>query len=139
MTSLAVLLNENNPRALIKTFHSFIIFRKKHCMAYDETLASRIDELLKNKKNFTKKNMFGGVGYMLNGNMCIGVHKNEMIVRCNPEETDQLLSQKNTRIFDISGKPMKGWLLIAPDGLKGNGLQNWFQRSVEYVQTLPKK
>jgi TfoX N-terminal domain len=108
-------------------------------MAYDETLASRIDELLKNKKNFTKKKMFGGVGYMFNGNMCIGVHKNEFIVRCKPEETDQMLTQKNVRLFDISGKPMKGWLLISPEGMKDAALQNWLHHSLEYVQTLPKK
>ncbi|HXL55687.1 MAG TPA: TfoX/Sxy family protein [Chitinophagaceae bacterium] len=108
-------------------------------MPYNEKLAAGIDELVKDKKNFTSKKMFGGVGYMLNGNMCIGVHKDELIIRCDPVETDQLLSEKNVRIFDITGKPMKGWLLISAEGTKGNGLQKWFNRSLAFVQTLPAK
>ena len=108
-------------------------------MPYDEKLAARIDELVKGRKDFTSKKMFGGIGYMLNGNMCIGVHKNELIVRCDVADTDKLLAEKNVKIFDISGKPMKGWLLISPGGTKGNGLQKWFERSLAFVQTLPAK
>jgi TfoX N-terminal domain len=108
-------------------------------MSYDEKLAARIDELLKGKTNFTSKKMFGGIGYMLNGNMCIGIHKDDLIIRCNPADTDKLLAEKNVKVFDITGKPMKGWLLITPGGTRGNGLQQWFGRSLAFVQTLPAK
>lgn len=108
-------------------------------MAYDENLAARIDELVEDNNHFTKKKMFGGVGYLYNGNMCIGVHKNELIVRCNASETDKLLTHKNVRVFDITGKPMKGWLLISEEGLKGKELQKWFDKAVAFAQALVKK
>jgi len=108
-------------------------------MPYDEKLAARVDELLKGKKNFAGKKMFGGIGYMLNGNMGIGIHKDDLIIRCDPADTDKILVEKNVKVFDITGKPMKGWLLITPEGTKGNGLQNWFKRSLAFVQTLPAK
>jgi len=108
-------------------------------MPYDEKLAARINELLKGKKHFISKKMFGGVGYMLNGNMCIGIHKDELIIRCDPADTDELLAEKNVKVFDITGKPMKGWLLVTQEGTKGNGLQKWFDRSLAFVQTLPAK
>jgi hypothetical protein len=108
-------------------------------MPYDEKLAARIDELLKGKKNFFSKKMFGGVGYMLNGNMCIGIHKDNLIIRCDPADTDKLLTEKNVKAFDITGNPMKGWLLITPQGTTGNDLQKWFNRSLAFVQTLPAK
>ena len=57
-------------------------------MAYDEFLSKRIDELIKGKKGFTRKEMFGGVGYLLNGNMCVGVHKDELIIRYDPKTTE---------------------------------------------------
>src|ERR1051326_796158 len=106
-------------------------------MAYDQTLAARIDELVKGKKKFEAKKMFGGIGYMLNGNMCVGVYKNDLIIRCDPAEIDKFLSQKNVRPFDITGKPMKGWLLISAEGTKGIDLQKWFDKSFSFVQTLP--
>jgi hypothetical protein len=108
-------------------------------MAYNEMLASRIEEVIKDKKNFTTKKMFGGIGFMYNGNMCVGVYKDDLIVRCDAADTGKLLTQKNVKAFDITGKPMKGWLLINPDELTGNGLQKWFDKSLAFVQTLPKK
>src|SRR3954454_4445269 len=108
-------------------------------MAYNEMLASRIEELVKDKRNFTMKKMFGGVGYMYNGNMCIGVYKDDLIVRCDATDAEKLLAQKNVKTFDITGKPMKGWLLINAKGLAGNELQKWFDKSLAFVQTLPKK
>jgi TfoX/Sxy family transcriptional regulator of competence genes len=109
-------------------------------MAYDEALAKRIDELVKGKKGFTQKKMFGGVGYMLNGNMCVGVHKNQLIIRYDPEQTDKINHEKNVRVFDISGrKPMKGWSLVDPEGTNGAGLKKWFDLSLEFVKSLPPK
>jgi TfoX-like protein len=108
-------------------------------MAYDEALSKRIDQLIKNKKGFTRKEMFGGVGYLLNGNMCVGVHKNDLIIRYDPTLTGETTSDKNVRPFDITGRPMKGWGLVSSEGVRGDGLNKWFDFSLKFVKSLPAK
>ena len=117
-------------------------------MAYDEALSKRIDQLIKGKKArlndavgqaFTRKEMFGGVGYLLNGNMCVGVHKNDLIIRFDPKLTGEVTSDKDVRPFDITGRPMKGWALVTPEGVKGDGLNKWFELSLKFVNSLPAK
>src|SRR5438046_368572 len=80
-------------------------------MAFDEALAQRIRKLLKGRKGLVEKKMFGGVGYLINGNMSVGVHGDELIVRLPADETDAALRERGARIFDLTGRPMKGWLL----------------------------
>jgi len=108
-------------------------------MAYDETLAKRIDKLTTGIKGFTRKEMFGGVAYLYNGNMCVGVHNNELIIRYDPKITTEITSHKNVKAFDITGKPMKGWSLVNPDGIKGNALNKWFEFSFAFAKSLPSK
>jgi TfoX-like protein len=108
-------------------------------MAYDEALSKRIDQLIKNKKGFTRKEMFGGVGYLLNGNMCVGVHKNDLIIRYDPKLTVEATSDKYVRPFDITTRPMKGWALVSSEGVKGEGLNMWFDFSLKFVKSLPAK
>ena len=108
-------------------------------MAYDESLAKRIDELVKGKRGFTHKEMFGGIAYLLNGNMCVGVHKEELIIRYDQRKDEEVIKNKNIRPFDITGRPMKGWALVNSDGLKGNGLKKWFDLSLDFGKTLPPK
>ena len=108
-------------------------------MAYDESLSKRIDELVKGKKGFTHKEMFGGIAYLLNGNMCVGVHKNELIIRYDPKITEEVTGNKDVRPFDITGRPMKGWSLVSDGGLKGNGLKKWFDLSFSFAKSLPPK
>jgi len=108
-------------------------------MAYDEILANRINELIKGKKGFTSKEMFGGVAYLLNGNMCVGVHKNELIVRYDPKITEKIQTDKNVHPFDITGRPMKGWSLVGDEGIKGDELKKWFELSFGFAKTLPPK
>ena len=108
-------------------------------MAYDEALSKRIDQLIKNKKGFTRKEMFGGVGYLLNGNMCVGVHKNDVIIRYDPKLTAEVTSDKYVRPFDITGRPMKGWALVSNEGVKGEGLNKWLDFSLNFVKSLPAK
>ena len=108
-------------------------------MAYNELLAKRIEELIKGKKSFTRKEMFGGTGYLLNGNMCVGVHKDELIIRYDPKLTEEINKTKNVRPFDITGRPMKGWSLVSGEGIKGALLNKWFELSVSFVKSLPKK
>src|SRR5437016_4699148 len=108
-------------------------------MAYNEVLAKRIANLVKGKKGFTTKQMFGGLSYLLNGNMCVGVHKDDLLVRFDPKIQEQVLKEKHVQLFDISGKPMKGWILVSPEGTKGKGLEHWFDVAFSYASKLPKK
>jgi TfoX N-terminal domain len=109
-------------------------------MAFDETLAERIRAQLGRRRGLSEKKMFGGIGFMLNGNMCCGVHRDEMIVRLAPEETDKALGRRHTRIFDITGRPMKGWILVQPAGLGTQAaLAEWVGVAVEYAASLPVK
>lgn len=110
-------------------------------MAYDEKLAERIRNQLGRRKELTEKKMFGGIAFMINGNMCVGVHKDELIVRIEPDETDIAVAKKHTRIFDLSGgRPMKGWILVAPAGLKTEpALAKWVQMGIGYALALAKK
>ncbi|MCL5428966.1 MAG: TfoX/Sxy family protein [Chloroflexi bacterium] len=110
-------------------------------MAYDEVLTQRVKEELKGKEGIAENKMFGGVAFMLNGNVAVGVNRDDLIVRVDAEEHDQLVSQKNVRTFDLSGgRPMKGWLLVAPAGLKSNkDLRSWVQLGLDYAGSLPKK
>jgi|SRR5215469_10723951 len=107
-------------------------------MAYDESLSNRLDELIKDKKGFTRQKMFGGIGFLLNGNMCVGVHKNDLLIRHSPDLTHELNS-KHVKPFAISGKPMKGWSLVSGEGVKGSELKKWFDLSFSFVKSLPPK
>jgi hypothetical protein len=84
--------------------------------------------------------MFGGVGFLLNGNMLVGVWKNSMIARLGPNASDDALREPHVREFDITGKPMKGWVIVNPGGIEEDDqLTSWIERSMEFVKTLPKK
>ncbi len=109
-------------------------------MAYDLDLAKRIKIILGGIKNLEEKKLFGGIGFLINGNMACGVNKNDMIVRIDPNRQDILLSRPHTRVFDLTGKPMKGWLVVAPEGLKRAGqLKEWISEGIDYARTLPAK
>jgi TfoX/Sxy family transcriptional regulator of competence genes len=109
-------------------------------MAFDEKLAERIRRQIGKRKGVTEKQMFGGLAFLVNGNMSCGVHGNEMIVRLDPAETDKALAKKNTRVFDLSGRPMKGWILVQPDALRtAAALAKWVDVGVRYASSLPTK
>ena len=109
-------------------------------MAYDEKLAGRVRKVLAKRKAIAEKKVFGGVAFLLNGNMCCGLHGQELIVRLNPEETDQALAKPHTRIFDMTGRPMKGWILVEPAGLaREDALAKWVRVGVDYAASLPAK
>jgi hypothetical protein len=77
---------------------------------------------------------------MLNGNMAVGVNKDDLIVRVDAEDHDRLVAQKHARTFELSGRPMKGWLLVAPGGVKLDAdLKRWIQLGLDYAGSLPKK
>ncbi len=109
-------------------------------MAYDTRLAERIRKQLGQPEGLTEKKMFGGIAFLLNGNMCCGVHGQEMIVRIDPEETDRALRERHVRRFDLSGRPMKGWILIQPAGLADeDALARWIGTGRRYAASLPAK
>lgn len=108
-------------------------------MAYNEKLAERIRAEF-GKVPFVEKKMFGGVGFLVHGNMACGVHKENMIVRVNPEKHAKLLKKPYARVFDITGRPMKGWLMIEPDGCKTTKqVSAWVKEGIEFALTLPSK
>jgi hypothetical protein len=109
-------------------------------MAFDEKLAERIRKRLVKREGLTEKKMFGGLAFLLNGNMCCGVHKEDMIVRLDPGQTEKALSERHARAFDLTGRPMKGWLLVAGDGLTTDAaLGKWIDVATSYARSLPAK
>ena len=109
-------------------------------MAYDEKLAARIERVAKAWPDCTSKKMFGGVGWLLNGNMCVGIWKDSLIVRCAPDDAEAMLKKKLAREFNVTGRPMRGWLLIpGKDLATPAALTGWLALAREFVRTLPAK
>ena len=109
-------------------------------MAYDETLAARIRGALAHKKGVVEKKMFGGVCFLLHGNMLVGVWKDSLIVRLGPDEGDEALLEPHVKVFDITGRGMKGWVLVEPEGVEEDDqLKDWIQRAVKFVGKLAAK
>ncbi len=100
-------------------------------MAFSESLAARIRDALARKKSIEEKKLFGGIGFLLNGNMLVGVWKESMIVRLGPDEGEEALRERHVRAFNITGRPMKGWVMVGPEGVEDDGqLSGWIQRAV---------
>ena len=109
-------------------------------MAFDESLAARIRRQLARRKNVEEKKMFGGVGFLLHGNMLVGVWKDSLVVRLGEKEGEEALKEPHVKEFDITGRPMKGWVLIGLEGVKDDDqLSGWIQRAVKFVGKLPAK
>jgi TfoX/Sxy family transcriptional regulator of competence genes len=109
-------------------------------MSYDENLAHRIRTLLKGMRGLQEKKLFGGVGFLLNGNMACGVHKDSLIVRIEPEGATAALRQPPVRPFEISGRPMQGWILVSAEGCRKSAtLAKWVNMSVTFAKSLPRK
>ena len=109
-------------------------------MAYDEGLAQQVRESLGELPGLVEKKMFGGVGFMVQGNMACGVHGDELIVRVGPARYKESLASAHTRAFDMTGRPMKGWVMVGPDGYESDAeLEDWLQQGVEFAQSLPAK
>jgi len=109
-------------------------------MAYDETLAARIRAVLARKRNIEEKKMFGGICFLLNGNMLVGVWKEFLIARLGPDQGDEALLEPNVRKMNITGKPMKGWIMVEPEGVEDDSAVNdWIRRAMKFVGKLPEK
>jgi hypothetical protein len=107
-------------------------------MAYDAELDARVEEMA-GAWGASKKKMFGGTCYMLNGNIVAGVHGDSLIIRLSPEEAAEALELPNVRPFDLARNPMAGWLYVGPEGLDDDSLQDWLERAREFALTLPAK
>ncbi len=84
--------------------------------------------------------MFGGIGFLLNGNMLVGVWKNSLVVRVGSDDYDDVLLESHVKEFDITGRPMKGWVLVEPEGVEEDDqLKDWIERARRFVGKLPKK
>jgi hypothetical protein len=109
-------------------------------MAFDETLAARIRMALARKKGIEEKKMFGGICFMLNGNMLVGDWKASLIVRLGDEQGEEALLEPHVKPFDITGKAMKGWVMVTPEGVKDEDqLKGWIGRATKFVSRLPAK
>lgn len=110
-------------------------------MAFSEALAERIRLALARRKNVEEKKMFGGIGFLLNGNLLVGARKDSLLVRLGPDEGDEALKEAHVSEFKITGRgTMKGWVVVGLEGVQNEDqLQGWVQRAVKFVGKLPAK
>ena len=109
-------------------------------MAYDEALAQRIRAALSDVHELTEKKMFGGISFLLQGHLACGVSANSLMVRIGPGGAAAALTQPAVRPLDMAGRPMKGWVLVEPDGLQSEqDLQGWVEQGVAFARSLPPK
>jgi TfoX/Sxy family transcriptional regulator of competence genes len=107
-------------------------------MAYDEQLAARVRTMLKERPALAEKKMFGGLAYMSQGKMFAGILKSDLLVRVGPDANDNALKEPYTRPMDFTGRPMKGYIYVSPDGLKTPAqLRKWLIRGLAFLASLP--
>lgn len=109
-------------------------------MAYDEILANRIRELLSSEK-YTEKRMFGGLAFLINGNMSVAVSgRGGLMVRVPREETEKLVAREHVASMVMAGRETRGWIRVSTDGVRTKRqLQSWVSRGAEYAMSLPPK
>lgn len=109
-------------------------------MAYSEPLAARMRQILKRKRNLEEKKMFGGLTFMLNGHMCCGVEKNNLMVRVAADQYEKLLMKPHARVMDLTGRPLKGFIFVDAGGYaKDSALEFWMDQALQFVRSQPPK
>jgi TfoX/Sxy family transcriptional regulator of competence genes len=110
-------------------------------MAYDEDLANRIRALMSTERGVEEKRMFGGLSFLINGNMSVAASgRGGLMVRVPPDETEKLLAREHVAPMVMGGREMRGWLRVADEGLRSKRqLQSWLSRGVDYAKSLPPK
>lgn len=110
-------------------------------MAFDEALAARVRRFLSRKRNIQEKRMFAGMGFLLNGNLLVGVRKDSLLVRLGPEQSEEALREPHVSEFTIKGRgAMKGWIVVSLEGVQSDAqLNDWIQRATKFVGALPAK
>ena len=107
-------------------------------MAYNEDLDARVSEAV-SAWGTTRKRMFGGTCHLINGNMMCGVHGDSLIVRLGEAQAQESLGRPHVRPFDMTGRPMKGWVMVDEAGLKGEALKGWLEKARSFAESLPPK
>ncbi|MFN0149636.1 MAG: TfoX/Sxy family protein [bacterium] len=109
-------------------------------MKFDEKLAERVRSALATKRGVTERHMFGGLTFMLRGNMCVGVVGDRLMVRVGPAAYDEALRKPHARPMDFTGRPLTGFVYVTPDGFAtAAGLRAWVQRAAKFAMSLPAK
>lgn len=109
-------------------------------MAYDEALAERVRSVLAHEPGVDEKRMFGGLAFLVHGNMCVGVVGDDLMVRVGPGAYDEMIRQPHAREMDFTGRPMRGFLYVAADGVEADAeLERWVGRGLTFARTLPER
>lgn len=109
-------------------------------MAFDEKLAARVRTLLQAESGLIERKMFGGICFMIQGHMAIGVEKANLMVRVGPEQYARALKAKHARPMDFTGRPLKGFVYVSVDGYKtAASLKKWVDLGVGFAKSLPRK
>ena len=106
-------------------------------MAYNQSSAERIRAQMRKNPGFVEKKMFGGICFLLNGNMAGGILNDDIIVRVGKEAYEECLASPYAKQFDITGRPMTGWVMVAPEGYQSDAnLKEWLQKGIDFAKTL---
>lgn len=109
-------------------------------MAFDEGVAQRVREMMTDVSSVTEKKMFGGIAFMVNGNMCVGIVKDQLMLRVAPDQYEALLKKDFVSEMGFTGKPMRGFIYVQPEGFtEDNELKQWVEKALSFVFTLPPK
>jgi TfoX/Sxy family transcriptional regulator of competence genes len=107
-------------------------------MAYDERLAERVRQELSENRGISERKMFGGIAFMIRGNMCCGVIDDRLMVRVGPDGYDKALKLAHASAMDYTGKPMRGFVYVSPEGTNtARQLRAWLQRGLDFAESLP--
>ena len=113
---------------------------RSEAMSYDERLADRVRDVLARQEGLTEKKMFGGLSFMLHGNMCCGIVKDDLMVRVGPEGHEEALIRPHVRPMDFTGRPLTGMVYVGPEGYRSDdALIEWVERGVDFAASLPPK
>lgn len=109
-------------------------------MPYSHSLADRVRQALGNRRGISERKMFGGMIFFLHGNMLVGVWQQSLIVRLGRDQAVEALKEDFVRAFDVTGRPMRGWIMVEPDGLESDRqVAEWIEAAMRFVGTLPAK
>jgi TfoX/Sxy family transcriptional regulator of competence genes len=134
--------SRSRPTSIGARHHEAIFGRGDNAsVAYDEDLAARIRELVGSERGVTEQRMFGGLAFLIGGNMAVSASgQGGLLLRVDPAETDALLRKSHAQPFEMRGRPMQGWLRVDAEGLRTKRqLEGWVARGIAYAKSLPSK
>jgi TfoX/Sxy family transcriptional regulator of competence genes len=109
-------------------------------MAYDELLAERVRDIIAGRDGVSERRMFGGIVFLVGGNMACGVSREDLIVRLGEDDAERALAEPHARVFDRTGRPMRNWILVSPEGTReASDLAGWVELGADHAASLPPK